>query len=347
MRASEILQMAPTGKESIDDQAKDIQEFLNQLGLSHVPVMQIDAAQDVNPLKQLYDSAAPSGVTLVMTASCTEVAVFAKTYPNIFREKTQKLIMMGGALIASEKAARGDDSMIVEYTGNLVLVPDPAAQNNRLDMESSKDVFRIAQEQSVPIIALSRFLAKACCVPRVMFEALDSHGGALGRRIFQSEKESIEELWRRACATGEDRRGLAPRCNREWFVQTFCHGQPDDEDIWSSMQSINIYNALGICAALPMVVERFLTATPVSVRSAMHYVVGLSKASPGVKFPNDVRRMLYQSLFSGVLVNTSIYDMGEPPRLPLQMKKEDPQEEWEYSRAQDALQFILPTPSAR
>lgn len=342
-----VADMAPVGKETIDEQAKDIQEFLIQLGLSHVPVVQIDATVSLDPLKDMYDNAAPSGVTLVVTASATEVTAFARTYPNIFRERTQRLIIMGGALITSEKAAStGSESSndMPEYTGNLILEPDPAAQNNRLDMNSAVGLYRIAQELSVPIVALSRFLAKACCVPRVMFEALETYGGALGARICQSERESIQELWRRACAFGEDRRGLAMRCNREWFVQNFCpKGEPEsDDDIWSAVETFNVYNALGVCAALPKVVERFLDATPVPVRSATHYVVGLSQATPGVDDPNQIRRVLYQSLFQGALINSSTYDMGEAPKLPLQVRKDDNPMMWEYNTSEDALQVLLP-----
>lgn len=359
---------------TIEDQAGEIAETLKLLGLpqipvrvsscgcgvgdGHAPVMAAahacdddedsDDGADISSLVEMYRTAPPSGVTLVVTASVTEAAAFARKHPTVFREKTQRVVLMSGALIAAEQI-KSEDGGEPEFTGRQVLAPDPAAQNNRLDMQAANELFTLAQELSVPLIILSRHLAHACSVPRQMFDALETHGGALGKKLAQVERESIQELWRCACAApGEERRGLPLRCDRQWFVSMFCpHGPPtDDGNVWPAVESFSIYNPLALCAALPLVVERFLQATQLTVRSATHHVVGLSKEMPGVEKPDDVRALVYQCLFKGALINASEFDMQPPPSIPLDVGSAEGGD-WNFDSSEEALAWLLPATISR
>ena len=102
-------------------------------------------------------------------------------------------------------------------------------------------------------------------------------------------------LWERACAPSGDaskRRKLPERCDRAWFVRSFCSGEhppePGAEDVWAAVESVRLYNPMALLASLPPFVDQFLECTPVRVRwlglgvdqssrvrSARHSVVGI------------------------------------------------------------------------
>eukprot|EP00966_Prymnesium_polylepis_P005462 125071-Prymnesium_polylepis.3 len=62
------------------------------------------AAKVEEELRYLYERAPPVGVTLVLTASCSDAARFADAHPLLFREKTLCVIHMGGAQLVSATA---------------------------------------------------------------------------------------------------------------------------------------------------------------------------------------------------------------------------------------------------
>ena len=226
-------------------------------------------------LLQLYADAPPMGVSLVVCACATDAARFANRNPVLFRSKTARVVMLGGAQVAAKgDGGNGDDS---PHTGansghasemgpapSPRLEPDPDAQNNRLDMQSASKLFAQAQALSVPLVVLSRHLAYACRAPRLLFDALASHGGLLGVALRDSQRACIMELWSRANAPSNDtsaRRGLPARCDRTWFMKTFssrrASGFGDETmDVWPQIDSFNVYNPLALVAALPVVVKR-------------------------------------------------------------------------------------------
>ena len=80
-------------------------------------------------------------------------------------------------------------------------------------------------------------------------------------------------LWERACAPSTDaskRRKLPERCDRAWFVRSFCSGEhpPEDgaDDVWAAVESVRLYNPMALLASLPPFVDQFLECTPVRVR---------------------------------------------------------------------------------
>ena len=50
-----------------------------------------------------------------------------------------------------------------------------------------------------------------------------SHAGAIGIKLEDLERTVFELLYQRACEPDRNKRGgLPPRCDKEWFVNTFC-----------------------------------------------------------------------------------------------------------------------------
>jgi hypothetical protein len=191
--------------------------------------------------------------------------------------------------------------------------------------------YRRAQELSVPLVVISRHLSHACRVPAELFDILASHGGQLGKTVRDEQRESFNMLWERACAPSGDaskRRKLPERCDRAWFVRSFCSGEhPPEagaEDVWAAVESVRLYNPMALLASLPPFVDQFLECTPVRVRSAKHIVVGLSADSGCVHDYNlgRLRSLLYQCLYNGTTSNASEYELGCPPPLPVSFKGE-------------------------
>jgi len=335
---------------ALQDHATELAAMLAMLGLSHVKVCVDDADGQMaaKHLLDMYEEAPPVGVTLVVTSLFSSIATFAREQPDLFRERTVRIVQMGGAVIAADTDEDGEPS------GAMQLNPDPAAQNNRLDMGSAEEVYREAQRLSVPLTILSRHFARSCRVPTALFDALGKHGGELGETLRDEQVEAVEELFSRACATNTAaRRGLPVRCNRKWFAQVFCKGATlnDGERVWSKMDSVNLYNPLVLLAALPEVEERYLAETCVTVRSATHKIVGMSAEEGSGVEPGriaDLRGLVYHALLYGLTSNASDFTLRDglrvesPCTIPLDIEG-DSQRMWKYdpSASLDELRDLL------
>lgn len=68
-------------------------------------------------------------------------------------------------------------------------------------------------------------------------------GHPIGKRLRDTQRESIEGLWKRACSEGADRLGLPARCNKAWFISTFLNkskkarARNADDSIWDLVSS--------------------------------------------------------------------------------------------------------------
>ena len=63
-------------------------------------------------------------------------------------------------------------------------------------------------------------------------------GSAIGSRLRNSQRSGFDQLWRRVSSNDPDvRMGLPPRCDRVWFINTFCGGDDDsscscEDSLW-------------------------------------------------------------------------------------------------------------------
>eukprot|EP00579_Thalassiosira_antarctica_P031513 CAMPEP_0202033678 /NCGR_PEP_ID=MMETSP0905-20130828/66170_1 /ASSEMBLY_ACC=CAM_ASM_000554 /TAXON_ID=420261 /ORGANISM="Thalassiosira antarctica, Strain CCMP982" /LENGTH=1263 /DNA_ID=CAMNT_0048597589 /DNA_START=136 /DNA_END=3927 /DNA_ORIENTATION=+ len=334
--------------------AESIRATLCSIGLSHVKFVIVSGdsmtehkRQSTEAFRELYESAPPIGVTLVLTATFTSVWPFAEKHPDLFRNKTVRVVHTGGALIwparwgwatlpsSHKKDDQEDSDDIFTEKGNRVtseqiLVPDPAAQNHRLDMSSARLFYKRAQALSVPMVILSRHVAKECCIPRNFFDVLGSHGGEVGKRIYKSERDSLINLWKCSCApSGSAARGNLPeRCDAHWFADNFCAGKmaSSEEEVWQSVEAVNLYSPIALLAALPgETVRSYFQTMPFPVRSATHHVIGLTEEVPplNVTNPSELRSLVVQSLLSAALANESEFGQDAPPMVPIRMGHEE------------------------
>ncbi len=320
--------------------AESIKETLSSIGLAHVTfhVVSGDNVQEqkkraTEAFLELYESAPPIGVTLVLTSTFSSVWPFAESHPELFRDKTVRVVHTGGALIWPAPKGWSNENEKGEEEGELteekILVPDPGSQNHRLDLDSANKFYRRVQALSVPMVILSRHVAMECCIPINFFDAIGSHGGKVGRRIYKNERESLEKLWRCSSAPpGSAARGNLPdRCDTNWFSDTFCAGAQvtKEEDVWKSVESVNIYSPLALLAALPgETLRSYFRTMPFPVRSATHHVVGLTEEVPNrnVRNPSELRSLIVQSLLSAAIANDSVFEKNPPPKIPIRMDHE-------------------------
>jgi len=324
--------------------AETIRDTLSSIGLAHVKFVVVSGKDmDEHKMKsseafcELYESSPPIGVTLVLTATFTSVWPFAESHPELFRNKTVRVVHTGGALIWPARYGWAalptdqEESNEANLTDEKILVPDPAAQNHRLDMQSAQQFYKRAQALSVPMVILSRHVAKECCVPRHFFDVLGSHGGQVGKRIYDSERNSLLNLWRCSCApAGSKARGNLPeRCDKNWYAENFCAGTlaKSEEEVWNLVEAVNLYSPIALLAALPgETLKTYFKTMPFPVRSATHHVIGLTEEVPyrNVCNPAELRSLVVQSVLSASLANESgaSFKQQEPPMIPIRMDHE-------------------------
>lgn len=192
-------------------------------------------------------------------------------------------------------------------------------------------------------MVLSRFAAKAGSVPRSIFDVLASHCGPTGKFLFETYRDSMLVLWRRSCAPSgsSERGGLPSRCNREWYLNTFCNGHSiaGDEDVWNSIVSFNAYSPMALLFSLPGVVDRYAQATPIQVRAATHLVIGWSADEVCVPNPTDLQKVLVHGLVYGARCNVS--EFSHDPAEPITCG--DDKHSFRFDLSEEALDEILLT----
>jgi len=246
----------------------------------------------------------------------------------------------------SEKIVSSDENA----SGGLILEPDPAAQNNFLDLDGARRFFKYAQESLVKLVVLSRHFSRHVRVPRVFFDGLASHGGVVGERILDAQKGGLHLLWDAANAhpsETERRRGLPQRCDKQWFAENFCNKVPGGapafrlgffDGVWNSVEQLNVYTPLALMAAMPQLMARVIRGTNVMVRGVTHTLYG---GDTGVAETEIIgfKSVLFQALFMGARSNISDFNLIPPPALPL---TESGTPLWHFDPHYKALDYLLP-----
>jgi len=312
-----------------------IRDTLDHVGLRFVPVHHGTTTEDAAAgLKEMYANVLPAGLTLVVSASLTAVDAFVEKEPAMFVEKTQRVILLGGVKCREHK--------------NKFLEPDPEAQNNRLDMPAATRFYAKAQEMSVALVVLSRFMAASQSVPYSIFPLLASHGGIIGKFAADLQSAAMQSLWRQSCLPGDSvaRGSLPARCDSDWFRGTFCHGlnaatklTPDD-DISKYIKTFNAYTPLALLFAMPEMVGSFVTATPIEIRAATHLVLGWSADEICVSKPVELQRILLHGLVYGARCNVSDYSRNKLPPIPV--GESGGAEVCSFDLSESSINYMLP-----
>ena len=185
------------------------------------------------------------------------------------------------------------------------------AHNNQFSADSSAFFYRRCQELAIPMIIMSRHAAYVCPMPRSIYDDMAQTGHPVGKRLRETQRDSIEGLWKRACAPeGPDRLGLPARCDRQWFRSTFLDNNGGDrngsDSIWDLVSSFIMYDPMALLAALPAT-RHFFRPTIKRVNGVAHQIIGRSPDDPGVRPEriDELQDFLYTAFFNGITIDFS------------------------------------------
>jgi hypothetical protein len=270
---------------------------------SYMPSRFSESSSSLEPgrrlMHRLYQAADERSITLVIIASLKDAAVFMRDNETLFVEKTREVVIMGGVEPWEQKE------------GEEVLLRPDSAHNNQFDDVASEFFYRRCQELGVRLIICSRWAAYAAKVPRQIYDEMASLGSSIGCRMRNAQRSSIEGLWARACAPSgsTQRAGLPDRCDRAWFVKTFCAGKDatdrsGNDTIWDLVGGFMQYDTIATLIALPKMRQLFFRPTSVrGLRGVEHLVIGRTENDDGVHDPEKLLSFLHRGFQEGLSLN--------------------------------------------
>ena len=250
-------------------------------------------------LHAILAAAAPKSISLLLISSLKDVALFLRDNQELFVRKVKEVSVMGGVK-PFETASEGQ-----------LLEPD-SAHNNEFDAEAAAFFYRRCQELGVRLVIVTRVAAYSCPVGRHIYDDLARLGSPVAWRLRKVQRESIESLWKRACAPvgSRERRGLPERCSKQWFSTTFCGGKvaerTAEESIWDAVVSFNMYDPIALLATVPRLRERFFDPRTHNVNGVDHLVIGNSTTEPGIRDPPQLLEFMERGFISGLCKDTKV-----------------------------------------
>jgi inosine-uridine nucleoside N-ribohydrolase len=274
---------------------------LRQLGLGHVPVgiglnhqpqwfppeahrlqsdfnaLPAEVADDAQALLRQTLTAAPDrSMTVLILAAMGDIAQLLATEPDLFRQKVQQVVVMGGVL---PETASG-------------LQPDAVSTNTRHHPAAAEAVFRTVQAMDIPITVVTAAAATQAPVSPDFFADLAETGHPVARHIRAIEGDYLNKFWQSAC-----RGQLGPGKDRAWFVATFCRPEmpatlTEQEDILPWLKSRTLYDPIALLAAIPALASSLFEPVTVPLRTALHQVIGLTRQAPALRNPVQLATLL-------------------------------------------------------
>mmetsp|Transcript_118612 Transcript_118612/g.187848 ORF Transcript_118612/g.187848 Transcript_118612/m.187848 type:complete len:802 (-) Transcript_118612:145-2550(-) len=291
------------GTDGGDTQAKHTAAPFEEGAKSYMPARNAEEAMLFEPgrrlLNRVYKDAEPLSLTLLIIASLKDAALFLRDNEMLFVQKTKEVVVMGGCEIPE--------------AGNYLEIDQ--SHNLQFDKDASIFFYRRCQELGVRLILISRFAAYAAPMPRDTYDKLAVSGSSIGRRLRNAQRDSLEQLWRRATAAPDDARrmGLPGRCDRSWFMKTFCAGQDDgrswEQPVWDLVKNFNQYDTVALFATVPDLRQRFFNPTKFSTKSlegrkVENLLIGVKEGESNVVDPaSDMVAFLQEGFEAGMAFN--------------------------------------------
>jgi len=257
------------------------------------------------------------GLAIVLTSSLKDISIFVQNNPIAFASKTREVLVMGGC----EPILSNSDECY----------PD-SANNNTFDPEASAHFYSLCQKMDVTLTVVSRHSAYAAKMPRSVYDDLAQTGSAIGVRLRNSLCAGIDQLWQRASSPDPSvRKGLPPRCDREWFINTFCGGNNDptrsgEDSVWDLVTGFMQYDTLALLASVPRLREALFdpsvlpplrkdiqgenNRTVIAYDTGTRNLIGINEKEHGIKEPILLMQLLTTGYRQGILCN---HDDGLSP----------------------------------
>lgn len=228
-------------------------------------------------------------VTLALNSGFTDATWLWMDDASLFLRKVKRVVIMGGIKMEGGTPKLSSEGFLVPSIGK------GGAANNNFDPGSTQHLYDAMQRNGVPIVITTRFAAYGCKMPFGVFGAMTESGSAIGARIGESQRERIQELWLKANApvASFQRGDLPERCDRTWFVNTFCDGRdPGEANILPYMAEVAWYDPINLIASSDELRTRFFNPYTVEVKGVKHEVIGLSEADHCISSPEELRRYM-------------------------------------------------------
>jgi inosine-uridine nucleoside N-ribohydrolase len=238
-------------------------------------------------LKRKLEESKDGEMTLLLMSGMTDGYELVHNHPALAQAKIGRVVIMGGVTTDKDQIVRDEQGYLTPDTAN----------NNTFDMPAAKGLYRDLQDLHIPMTVVTKAAAYASAVGKQFYEDLGATGHQVGERLRDNQKESLDGLWVRANLAAEDpqREGLPARCDRTWFLNTFCSGQGQDvkpkDSVWGQVTQLNLYDAVALLAAAQGEQSLF-NPTNVDVQGTQHQVIGVSKANSGVPDASAVANRL-------------------------------------------------------
>ncbi|KAL1520297.1 hypothetical protein AB1Y20_021889 [Prymnesium parvum] len=250
-------------------------------------------------------------VIVLCISSLTDAAKFLKGNESLFVDKVHSVTIMGGVDLSTK-----DEVLAEEARQDTESSPRPVketfkpdtANNNTFDMPSAIFLYTRLQELNIKTNVLTRFAAYGCPLPRNIYDTMQKTGSPIALRLFDVQRKSIEELWKRCNASGDERRGLPARCSKEWYTKTFLGGRGSErsasDSIWDLVVQFNMYDPMALLLAVPPLAWVFFddssSRSRINQSSLQLRVIGTSPEHTGIKHSQTLRDFLMQNLLEGV-----------------------------------------------
>jgi tetratricopeptide (TPR) repeat protein len=223
-------------------------------------------------VRHALESVPPKSAVLLCIASLSDVAALIRDHENLFTAKVKEVVLMGGVIWTESGES---------------LIPD-SAYNNNCDISSARFVYKRCQELGVPTATLSRWAAYDCPIPPQLLDefALTEHMVATNIRAVS--KLGIEQLWNKVHLHPSDprREKIPPRCDANWFCQTFMNkGETSKErssSVWLLVKKLNMYDPLAVLLCVPAYRATHFNWQTKVVNGVSHIVVGTSERDTGI-----------------------------------------------------------------
>lgn len=237
-------------------------------------------------------------LTLVLISSLEDIYAFSTKYTELFKEAVSNIVFQGGYSISPE--------------GNLIA--DPAANNNRYDIDAAREFHNFIQESGIPSVVYTKVAAFATPLTSVLFDEMAKTHHPLGKHLRHVQVFQDLAFYTTASKEKPEER-FAPFMDRKWFLENktswFDKNPPDapypnGKEVVPYLTKVIVYDALaGLGASGQDALDALEVLTPYNPSPpSIHRVVGFAgpPSDPGVH--PDQMALVLSALLKGSLLTS-------------------------------------------
>lgn len=215
-------------------------------------------------------------ITFLGISSLMDIAKFAKNNGTLLKDGLENVVLQGGYRIVGDQ-----------------LMADPAAANNKFDMDGSQEFHDFIHKYQIPSTVWTKVATEAVPIYNSLFVSLEETKHPLGPYIRKVQVNQDLNFYKRACSDNP----FAPHMTQDWYVATkstwFAAGHEPDEpypegtDMIPYFTKVVAYDALAaVGAAGEDVLDAFHIIKPYTRTDAehpTHRIIGVPtiEAEPG------------------------------------------------------------------